>query len=568
MNESLLAVPHSAPQAAGALVGYPNPARTLSITLSLRRQTPSVEQAAQLTDLVTLPPHLRRYPSHEELTAVLGTTSDDLATVSAYFEPFGLQVAGSSLLTGSLTLTGPVTAFEQAFHTEVATFQTTGQTRFLATTTALQLPASLLDIVQQAPPLERPVRIEARRPTKPRPATPAPEAAAPEAPPVPAGYSPQELAQAYQFPTGLSGEGQVIGFVELGGKLNQADFKQFFAQAGLKKPRIIEVGTPPASTGLTELVNNAEVALDLEVAGALAPQARLVVYYGSTLLEALRTIVADDVNRPGVVSISWAGSEYNYSAADVAEMNNLLYLASLLGITLVAASADHGAYNSLAVPNVSLPSSNPLVLGCGGTIDTLADGRLQSQLVWNEASGQDASGGGYSMLYPQPYYQYQAVGKYPYQKSTMRGVPDVAADASSVQGYRVVFNGQDVVIGGTSAATPFTAALLALISQQLGYRLGFLNSVLYGFAGSEAFRPITAGNNQLYYAAPYWNPCTGLGSLVGERLLNLLQHLENASMAAPVRPDRASEDAAEQTATSSDAPAAPAADEASAQEAA
>jgi kumamolisin len=182
---------------------------------------------------------------------------------------------------------------------------------------------------------------------------------------------------------------------------------------------------------------------------------------------------------------------------------------------------------------VSLPSSNPLVLGCGGTIDTLADGHLQSQVVWNEASGQDASGGGYSMLYPQPYYQYRAVGKYPYQKSTMRGVPDVAADASGVQGYRVVFNGQDVVIGGTSAATPFTAALLTLISQQLGYRLGFLSSVLYGFAGSEAFRPITEGNNQLYNAAPYWNPCTGLGSLVGEQLLQLLQRLENASTLAP-----------------------------------
>ncbi|MDO7874755.1 S53 family serine peptidase [Hymenobacter sp. ASUV-10] len=548
MNESFLAVPHSAPQAAGTLVGYPNPARPLSITLSLRRQTPSAEQAAQLTDLVTLPPHLRHYPSHEELAATLGTTPDDMATVSAYFEPFGLQVTSSSLLTGSLTLTGPVAAVEQAFHTVVATFQTAAQTRFLATTTALQLPASLLTIVQQAPPLERPVRVESRTPTKPRPAAPAPEATATPAPP--AGCTPQELAQAYQFPTGLNGEGQVMGFVELGGKLNQADFKQFFAQAGLKKPRVIEVGTPPASTGLTELMNNAEVALDLQVAGALAPQARLVVYYGSTLLEALRAIVADDVNRPSVVSISWAGSEYNYSAADVAEMNNLLYMASLLGITLVAASADHGAYNGLAVPNVSLPSSNPLVLGCGGTIDTLADGQLQPQVVWNEANGQDASGGGYSMLYPQPYYQYQAVSKYPYQKSTMRGVPDVAADASGVQGYRVVFNGHDVVIGGTSAATPFTAALLTLISQQLGYRLGFLNSVLYGFAGSEAFRPITEGNNQLYYAAPYWNPCTGLGSLVGQQLLQLLQHLESASMLAPTSPEVSSEDVAEKTATS------------------
>lgn len=98
------------------------------------------------------------------------------------------------------------------------------------------------------------------------PPTDAPVASAPTPPP---GYSLPELGQAHQFPAGLAGEGQVIGLVELGGKLNQADLRQFFASVGLKKPRIVEVGTVPASSNRIE--NNGEVALDIQVAGALAP---------------------------------------------------------------------------------------------------------------------------------------------------------------------------------------------------------------------------------------------------------------------------------------------------------
>lgn len=530
MSENLVAVPTPSPLPAGPPVGYPHPNRELGLKLVLRRQLLTVESTTALNDLLSQPPHLRRYLTHAEVAAATGGYPEDIATLAAYFAPFGVSVKSQSLLLGTLTLAGTVTAFEQAFHTELALFQVAGQGPFLAAWPGYLLPASLLGVVEQVVLVQALVRKESRRPTKPLP--PPPVASQPLAsPPAPAapppGYSPQELGKAYQFPAGATGEGQVIGIVELGGKLNQADLKQFFASSGLKKPKIVEVGTVPASSRTLE--NNGEVALDIQVAGALAPQARLVVYYGTTLIEALQAIVSDEANQPTVVSISWAGSEYNYSVAEVQVMNLLIYQASLLGITLVAASADHGAYNNLAFPNVSLPSAHPLVLGCGGTIAAVANGGLTSETVWNELGGQVASGGGYSALYAQPYYQQWAVGRYPHQRSPMRGVPDVAADASIFHGYRIVLNGQPATIGGTSGATPFVAALLALVAGKLGYRLGFLNSVLYGFAGAAALRPITQGNNQLYAAAPYWNPCTGLGSLAGTELLALLTTLEQAS---------------------------------------
>lgn len=542
MSEYLLTVPGAQSLAGFRPTGYPSPTKEITLTLTLRSKplttATTATYAATLTDL----PPRRRYPTHEELADTIGGYAEDQAVVSAYFQYFNIQVRATSRLLGTVTLAGSITDFERALHTQVAAFQDGSRGTFLAATAPYQLPAPVREVVQHVQPLQPPVRKESRLPVQPLPPqAPAPDAdaaaSAEPAPPAP-GYSLPDLARAYGFPAGATGEGQVIGFVELGGQLDQADLRQFFASLGKEVPHITEVGTPPASTGTTEYINNAEVSLDLQVAGALAPQARLVVYYGTTLLEALQAVVSDEVNRPAVVSVSWAAPEFSYSAAEVAQLNILLYQASVLGITIVAASADHGAYDGYATPSVWLPAANPLVLGCGGTTAAIADGVLTGEVVWNELGSRYASGGGYSQLYIQPTYQNQAVASYPYQRAATRGVPDVAALASIVDGYRVVIAGQVQSAGGTSGATPFVAALLALLNEKLGYRLGHLNEVLYSLAGTSAFRPITQGNNQLYAAAPYWNPCTGLGSPVGEQLLALLTALAPpASLPAAPRPD-------------------------------
>lgn len=92
--------------------------------------------------------------------------------------------------------------------------------------------------------------------------------------------------------------------------------------------------------------------------------------------------------------------------------------------------------------------------------------------------------------------------------------------------YQVQVDGQDVVFGGTSAVAPLWAGLIALINQQRGKPLGYLNSILYQhysqITQAAALRDVTSGNNGGYSAGPGWDACAGLGTPDGARLLNAL----------------------------------------------
>lgn len=524
MNEQLLPVPGANSILGAMLLGYPSPSAQIDFVLTLKHKSIKTAEQDNLNRLIFEPPHFRKYLTHAELEKLYSNGHDDVKQLNSYFTKFDIAIKHKNLLSGDVTLSGSIAAIEKAFNTRIATFEGPNRNIFISNVTQHLLPAGLQGIIENIQPFTPLAKKEFRSPAKTLPLIMGAFADS-----VKPGYSPLELAKAYNFPEGLDGTGQVIGIIELGGKFNEADFEKFYSQLGIKPPKVVEVGTPPVVTGTTQTLDNAEVTLDIEVIGSIAPNATLVVYYGNTIAEAMKEIISDKVNKPDVVSISWAGAESDYAAAEVQEMNQLFYQASLLGITVVAASADHGAFNNQLLPNVSLPSSNPLVLGCGGTIVNISDDQTQTEVVWNELNGQVASGGGYSSLYSLPSYQIQAIQNYPYLKFNTRGVPDISADASMQYGYQVVFNGANTVIGGTSAATPFVAVLIALINQKLGHNVGFINLLLYSQAGKAAFRQITTGNNQLYTAAPYWNPCTGLGSPVGDKLLAFFESIEKTA---------------------------------------
>jgi kumamolisin len=99
-------------------------------------------------------------------------------------------------------------------------------------------------------------------------------------------------------------------------------------------------------------------------------------------------------------------------------------------------------------------------------------------------------------------------------------VPDVAGDADPETGYQTRVDGTDVVVGGTSAVAPLWAALTALGNQEFGKPLGFLNPGLY--ANPSAFHDITKGSNGAYSAKSGWDPCTGLGTPDGVKLIAAL----------------------------------------------
>ena len=160
--------------------------------------------------------------------------------------------------------------------------------------------------------------------------------------------------------------------------------------------------------------------------------------------------------------------------------------------------------------NVDLPSSAPHVIGCGGTNKP----QTGEETVWNndprKTTG-EGTGGGYSTLFPMPSWQAGA------PHGPGRLVPDVAANADPNTGYEIILYGAATVVGGTSAVAPLYAGLFA----SFGTKLGFVTPELY--FNSACFTDITRGDNGAFRARTGVDPCTGLGSPIGEILEERIQ---------------------------------------------
>jgi kumamolisin len=345
-------------------------------------------------------------------------------------------------------------------------------------------------------------------------------------------FTPPELAKLYNFPAGLDGSGQCIGIIELGGGYRTADINAYFQSLGLAVPNVKTVRVDNARNHPTTSDSaDGEVMLDIEVAAAIAPKALIAVYFAPNtdkgFLDALTLAIHDTVNKPSVISISWGSAEANWTDQAKTSFDQALQTAAALGVTVCCASGDNGSGDGETdgKAHVDFPASSPSALGCGGTKLVASGTTITSETVWNENPTSSASGGGVSDFFPVPTYQTTS-GIPPSANPddhTGRGVPDIAGDADPATGYQVRVDGQEFVIGGTSAVAPLWAGLIALMNQKLGHPVGFLNPLLYGsLAGKGGVHDITSGNNGAYSAKTGWDPCTGLGSPVGAELLHAL----------------------------------------------
>jgi kumamolisin len=275
-----------------------------------------------------------------------------------------------------------------------------------------------------------------------------------------------------------------------------------------------------------------EVALDIEVAGAVAPGARLAVYFAPNtdqgFLDAINAAIHDKVRKPSVISISWGSPEAEWTPQALNAFNAAFHDAALLGISVCVAAGDNGSSDGEndGGNHVDFPSSSPWVLACGGTKLAASGGKIQSEVVWNEGESGGATGGGVSSHFSKPAYQLAVNVPKPARtvNPTGRGVPDVAGDADPETGYIVIVDGEEGVIGGTSAVAPLWAGLIALLNGNIGKNLGWFHPQLYGMLiQHKALHDITSGNNGAYRAQVGWDACTGLGSPDGQAMLNLLQ---------------------------------------------
>jgi kumamolisin len=348
-------------------------------------------------------------------------------------------------------------------------------------------------------------------------------------------YTPVQVAELYQFPAASSAAGQTIGIIELGGGYKTADLTAYFKSLGKKAPSVTTVSVDGGKNSPTN-ANSAdgEVMLDIEVAAAVAPGAKIVVYFTPNtdqgFIDAIATAVHDTKNNPSVISISWGGAESTWTGQSITALDAACQSAAALGITITVAAGDNGSTDGVTdgKNHVDFPASSPHVLACGGTKLQGSGSTITSEVVWNElAANEGATGGGVSNVFPLPTWQASSNVPKPTATGGGRGVPDVSGDADPLTGYTIRVDGQNMVIGGTSAVAPLWAGLIALANAQNGKSAGFIQPAIYAAKGKAAFHDITSGTNFSgtpvgFTAGPGWDACTGLGSPIGAKLITVV----------------------------------------------
>lgn len=506
--------------------------------------------------------------SHDDLESRYGAREDDILRVQAFADKNGLAVKSESSQVdrATITLSGTLPAIDKAFGSSLnyAKSASPNSKVLFAPRAPVAIPDPLQGIVEHIVGLDnRPIVL--------------PMAATTDQD-LRRYYAPQ-VAALYNYPA-LAGQGQCVGIIAIAGGYLQEDIKKYFdgLPDPLPVPTIVNEGPNVPLPGYTTI--NMEVTMDLQIIGSICPKATIVVYNAGSddfslhdYFKVLCKAIFDRKNRPSVLSnsLGWPMIEgFGLTPGLVHAFENLFCKAALLGITICSSSgdngsffpaivfpssADAGAYLAATYPTTQYPASSAFVLSCGGTTLVANKDRsaIESEVVWNRlADGMIipgfsdspgtgmASGGGVARGIDLPYYQESASvplatttlwdnGELTKQKPFRgRGIPDVAANADFFTGYSFVFEKNWVTGGGTSAAAPMWAALVTLINQALGKRVGFLNPILYELQISKhakVFRPIVSGGNGGYSASADkpWNPCTGLGSPDATKLLQALQ---------------------------------------------
>ena len=150
--------------------------------------------------------------------------------------------------------------------------------------------------------------------------------------------------------------------------------------------------------------------LDIEVAGAVAPDAAIVVYFAPNtdqgFIDAVSQAVHDTTHTPSVVSISWGESEDAWTAQARTQMEQILTEAGGLGVTVTVAAGDNGSADSVTdgQQHVDFPASAPHALACGGTTLQASGATISSETVWSTPD-HGTTGGGVSRQFPLPSYQ-------------------------------------------------------------------------------------------------------------------------------------------------------------------
>jgi len=557
------------------VVGPVDPDQRIEITLQVRRQ-PGANLDLTVNNIASQPLADRKYLTRAELASQAGADPADIAKIDFFAHDHDLTVVQADAARRTVKLSGTIADLSAAFGVKLQRYKA-GTIAYRGRTGSLTIPAELEGIVERVLGLDdRPVvethyrllsqaqsRLATRAGRRTRRADGQKRAAADNGP---TSYTPVQIAKIYDFPSGLDGTGQTIALIELndvdsqgnptGAGYQSSDLETFFANLGVPMPAVSAVGVDGGANVPGKDANaDAEVTLDIEVSGGIAPGAKIAVYFGTNtddgFIQVVSAAVHDDVRKPGIVSISWGQAEETSTPQMLQGLQEILQEAAALGVTVCVAAGDDGSADMVQKvwdrkPHVDFPASSPFALACGGTTLGASSGPgAPVETVWNRGAKGGATGGGVSNFFAKPSYQTGVNVPAPANSAGGRGVPDISADADPNTGYGVVIGGQQEPIGGTSAVAPLYAGLIARMNQSLtaggGNPVGFINPLLYAQAmPSGVFHDVTSGNNDIYKelggefaAGPGWDACTGLGSIDGAKLLAALPAQQPGPPPAP-----------------------------------
>ena len=499
----------------GARVLAPaDPTERLEVSVIVRRSAADEfrARAAELASGGAGRPTLSR----EEFAQRHGAAPADLAAVRAFAAAHGLHVVQEHAARCTVVLSGTVAQFNAAFQVQLQRMQH-DTCSYRGRTGPIALPAELSGVVEAVLGLDSRPQAAAHFRIRPAASTAS-------------SFTPPQVASLYAFPNG-TGSGECVGLIELGGGFRPADLDAYFKSLGLTSPTVTAVSVDHAQNAPSGDANgpDGEVMLDIEVVGAIAPQAKIAVYFAPNtdagFLDAITTAIHDTTNKPSVISISWGSAESTWTSQAMTAMDNAFQAAATLGLSVCVAAGDNGSSDGVTdgADHVDFPASSSFALACGGTSLSASLSAIDSEVVWNDGANGGATGGGISAVFARPVWQADLNAVETQGKSvalTERGVPDVAGNADPETGYAVRVDGSASVIGGTSAVAPLWAALIARINALTGKPAGYLNPQLY--KNPQALRDITSGNNGDFAAASGWDACTGLGSPNGTALRTVI----------------------------------------------
>jgi len=507
----------------------------LSMVFSLPLQ--NQQELDQLLERLYDPadPLYGQYLSSDEFTSKFAPAQDDYDAVVAYAESLGFTVTGTHPNRTLINVSGPASAVERGFNLHLNSYQDKNGRNFYAPDSDPEVPALIASRLHGVVGLDN--SAVWRPHNRPMTAGTSQIGSGPGG-----GLTPGDVTTAYNLNgAAATGTGQILGLFELDGyrPSDVTGYVNYFHLPAVPLQNVLVDGySGRAGSGADE------VTLDIELQIALAPGAsQIIVYEGPNtntgVVDTYNRIATDNLAKQ--ISTSWGLSEGQSSSATLNAENSAFQQMAAQGQSIYAAAGDSGAYDNGSTLSVDDPSSQPYMVGVGGTQLYLnSDRSYNYETTWNvngKVSG-GAGGGGVSSVWSIPSWQQTVVGL---ASTTKRNVPDVSLNSDQYTGYSIFYNGGWYIYGGTSCAAPLWAAFTARVNQQRvangqGF-LGFANPPLYQLAGganqTSDFHDVISGTNLFYSAAAGYDNATGWGSFNGAKLLADLAPVTGTAPAPP-----------------------------------